>query len=74
MNATEKPLEITTETARFTLSWDSSGESGACLKFSNTVWPLFVDAAKKRGIDPEEMISVAVAQLVGKIIRYRLRD
>lgn len=74
MNATEKPLEITTDTARFTLSWESYNENGACLKFDNTTWALFVDAAKQRSIDPEEMISVAVAQLVGKIIRYRLRD
>lgn len=72
MTKSKRPLKIFTETTRFTLSWETS-EDVVHLKFNNAVWPYFVDAAKNRGIPPEELISVAVARLIGKIIDYRLR-
>jgi len=58
---------------RLKLTWEYP-ETGALLKFDKYAWALLQSAADKRGIEPEEMISVAVARLVGKISNYRLKE
>jgi len=59
-------------TVRLTLSW-SFPEDGAVLTFDKAAWRRFKSAAKGEGHDAEEMISVAVARLVGPISKYRVR-
>jgi hypothetical protein len=70
----QKPSQESSDrTTRFTLKWKGPDKKGASLLFGKAEWSLFEAAAERRGLDPEEMISVAVAQLLGRIINYRLR-
>jgi hypothetical protein len=51
------------------LSWKHPGKQGATLIFDKRAWKLFQAEAKTRDIAAEEMIFVAVAQLLGRIIK-----
>jgi len=65
--------EFPNQRTSLTLSWEGPSRNGASLVFDKAAWALFESCAERRGIETEEMISVAVAQLLGRIINYRRR-
>ena len=73
MPRTKRLREFPEQRTRLTLSWNFPDKHGAALIFNKTAWRLFEAAAEERGIDPEEMISVTVVQLLGNITNYRLK-
>lgn len=59
--------------ARLKLSWSFPESGGAVLTFDQTTWTVLQVTAKQKSTDAEEMISVAVAELLGKILKYTVR-
>jgi len=59
---------------RFRLSWNFPKSGGAVLTFNRKAWRIFKQAARREGLDADEMIAVEVAKLVGPISNYRVRS
>lgn len=61
-------------TARCALSWSFPEWLGAGLTCDKTAWRVFKLTAKIEGMHADEMISMAVARLVGSISKYRVKS
>jgi hypothetical protein len=62
-----------TRTLRFKLSWRFP-DNGAVLTFNEPAWSALQSAARTQGFDADEMISLVVAGLVGRISNLRIRQ
>lgn len=58
---------------KLTLSWSFPEDESAVLTFDKKAWALFQTEAVRECASAEELISVTVVNLIGKISKHHLR-